>query len=163
VRIRRLVPFLATALAVALASPASAFGYRATGLDPNDRGGRLRPDISSTTRKVWAASNGLAYLTVTIRTYRDLPSWFDGRIALDSRGGAMRDFSMHIWNNGDDGHGCDVDGREGVFRQRGRWASCRVPLRYVRPNERIRWKVVSLAGFDVGNPDYAPNGRGWYD
>ena len=161
-RVGRLVPLLAATLVIALASPASAFGYRATGFDPNDRGGN-RPDISSTSRKVWAASNGHSYLTVTIRTYEDLPSWFDALVVLDSRGGPLRDLRMHIWDNGDDGHGCDVEGKEGAFRERGRWASCRVPLRYVHPTKRIRWKVLSVAGFDVANPDYAPNDRGWYD
>ena len=162
-RTRRLVPVLVSALVIAVASSASASGYRSTGFDPNDRRDRFRPDISSTTRKVWAAPNGHSYLTVTIRTYKDLPSWWDARVALDSRGGALRDLRMHIWNGGDDGHGCDVDGKKGSFHQQGRWARCRVPLRYVDPNKRIRWKVVALAAFDVGNPDYAPNGRGWYD
>jgi hypothetical protein len=162
VRVGRLVPLLAATLVIALVSPASAFGYRATGFDPNDRGGS-RPDISSTSRKVWAGSNGHSYLTVTIRTYEALPSWFDARVGLDSRGGLLRDLRMHIWNNGADGHGCDVEARKGAFREHGRWASCRVPLRYVHPTKRIRWKVLSLAGFDVGNPDYAPNDRGWYD
>jgi hypothetical protein len=158
---RRFVPLLAAALVIVLAGPAYAFGYRATGFDPNDRSGK-RPDISSSTRKVWAASNGHRYLTVTFRTYEDLPSWWTALIVLDSRGGALRDVRMNIWDNGDDGHGCDVDGRKGAFRRHGQWASCRVPLRYVHLTKRIRWKMLSLAAFDVGNPDYAPNDRDWY-
>ena len=106
---RSLVSLFAPILALALATPASAFGYRATAFDPNDRSGK-RPDISSSTRKVWAASNGRRYLTVAIRTYEDLPTWWDARIALDSKGGLRRDLPMHIWNNADDGHGCDVEG-----------------------------------------------------
>ena len=161
VRMRWIVPLLATTLAVTLARPAHAFGYRATGFDPNDRHGYV-PDISSTTRKVRAASNGHRYLTVTLRTYENLPSWWDAVIVLDTKGGSLRDSKMHLWNNGDDGHGCEVDGRAAAFREHGHWARCRVPLRYVNPNKRIRWKVLSLAAFDVGNADYAPNDRGWY-
>jgi hypothetical protein len=160
-RARMLAPLLGAVFVIALGNPASAFGYRATRFDPNDRGDK-RPDISSTTRKVWAASNGHSYLTVTLRTYEDLPSWFIAVVVLDSRGGPRRDLRMRIWDNAGDGHGCDVDGRKGAFHQHGRWGSCRVPLRYVNPNKRVRWKVISLASFDVGNPDYAPNDRGWY-
>jgi len=160
-RIRRFVPLLVTSVVLGLANPAHAFGYRDTGLDPNDRGSKS-PDISSTTRKVRATPNGHRFLTVTLRTYEDLPSWWIGAIALDSRAGSLRDFRMEMWNNGADGHGCVVDGKAGAFHQRGRWGRCRVPLRFAHPRKLIRWKVLSLAAFDVGNPDYAPNDRGWY-
>ena len=160
-RTPKLAPLVSTALLIALASPAGAFGYRATGFDPSDRGGK-QPDISSTTRRVRAAPNGHAYLTVTLRTYEDLPSWWTAVIVLDAQGGPLRDSRMDIWENAEDGHGCNVDGRQGTFHKRGRWASCRIPFRYVHPDKRIRWKVVSLAAFDVGNADYAPNDRGWF-
>lgn len=160
-QIRWFIPLLATTLAVTLAGPADALGYRATGFDPDDRGGK-KPDISSTTRKVRTASNGHRYLTVTLRTYENLPSWWTAAIVLDTKGDSLRDSEMDIWNNGDDGHGCEVDGRAAAFHEHGRWARCRVLLRYVNPKKRIRWKVLSLAAFDVGNPDYAPNGHGWY-
>jgi hypothetical protein len=159
---QRFVPLLAAVLVIVSAGPAFAFGYRTTGFDSNDRSGR-RPDISSSTRKVWAASNGHRYLTVTFRTYEVLPSWWNAVIALDSRGGSLGDVRMHIWDNGDDGHGCEVRGRKGAFHRHGRWGSCRIPIRFVHPNKRIRWKVLSLAPFDIGNADFAPNDRRWYE
>lgn len=99
-RMGRFVPLLATFVVLVLASPAYAFGYRDTGFDANDRSRKTTPDISSTTRKVWAASNGHRYLTVTVRTYEDLPSWWTAALVLDSRGGPLRDSRMDVWNNG---------------------------------------------------------------
>src|SRR4051812_41165771 len=113
-----LAVLLAISIVLGLANAAYAFGYRDTGLDPNDRGSK-RPDIRSTTRKVWAAPNGHRYLTVTLRTYEDLPSWWTAAIALDSRRGSLRDFRMETWNNGADGHGCVIDTSAGAFRQHG--------------------------------------------
>ena len=158
VNTRRLAPILAVTMLVGLSGSASASGHRTTGFDANDQGKEV-PDIRSTTRKVWLASNGHRYLTVTIRTYDRMPSWFDGRVALDSRGGPLRDHRMHIWHYDANGHGCALDRVAGWFKQHGHRVTCRVPLRYVQPNKRIRWRM-SLAGFDVG-ADYAPD-RGWY-
>jgi hypothetical protein len=158
VRARSLTLILAVTMLIAVASSARASGYRTTRFDANDQGKEV-PDIRSTTRKVWLASNGHRYLTVTIRTSVRMPPWFDGLVALDSRGGSLRDHRMHIWHYGADGHGCDVNRIEGSFKQHGHWVRCRVPLRFVHANKRIRWRM-SLAGFDVG-ADYAPD-RGWY-
>ena len=45
-------------------------------------------------------------------------------------------------------------------------ATCRVPLRWVHPTKRIRWRLISPEGLEAGTEpgvdEYAPNDRGWY-
>jgi hypothetical protein len=41
-------------------------------------------------------------------------------------------------------------------------ARCRVPAGTVRPTKRIRWKLISITGYEDGETEYAPNNRGWY-
>jgi hypothetical protein len=163
---------LVTSAVLSLATPASAFGYEDTGFDPNDRiNNGWDPDIASTTRKVWAAANGHRYLTVTLRAYEDFSLQWYAIISVDSRGGTLRDYRIYIGSTEFSGHGCSVLHRgqhfrhvkAGAFKQRHGWARCRVPLRFVQPNKRIRWKVYSPRSLQIPTSrEYAPNHGGWY-
>lgn len=163
---------LALALAAGLAVAAPAYGYEDTGFVPNDRrNNRYDPDVSSTTRRVWLASNGHRYLTVTFRAYERLSYLWTVIVSLDSRGGTQRDYRIYMDSTEFSGHGCGVLHRGqhfrhfkgGAFKQRHDWARCRIPLRFVQPNKRIRWKLYSPTLITPGDVEYARNHRGWYE
>jgi hypothetical protein len=157
----------------ALATPASAFGYRDRGFDPDDRSSA--PDIRSTTRKVWVGPRGRAWLTIRLDAYGAFGLYWETIVRLDTRGGPLTDQRMTLGWLDLSGQRCQVRGVhpnpvvEGLFRQGdgvqvdSTWASCRVPLRAVDPTKRIRWKVLGVdLSSDAEYDEFAPNGRGWY-
>jgi len=166
---------------IALAVPAaSAFGYRDIGYDPDDIPRdptsccQQDPDIRSTTRKVRAAGDGRAWLSITVRIFEEFLGYWDMRVQLDSRGGSRVDYKMKIWDTGTGEAGCTV-------RRRGRSratsgllrlttftdeVTCVVPFRIVRANKRIRWRVHSIPGREGSGPrihEHAPRRHGWYE
>jgi hypothetical protein len=156
------------------AASASTFGYVDTGLDPDDRPidrtscCQQDPDIRSSTRRVWEGKAGMHWLSVNFRAFEPLSGYWSVTVGLDSRGGRFVDHRMHF---GDDGLGqtsCFLGSgkRLGIYHapRFGDRASCRVPLRWVAPSKRIRWKLFSPKGFEgtgVRIDEYAPD-RGWY-
>lgn len=160
------------------AASAAAFGYKTTGLDPDDRPVdktsccQQDPDISSSTRKVWVDARDRAWLSVTFRTYEPLIGYWTVYVKLDARGGPSAEWRMRIRDTGTGPSGCGIrkprasEGRHGHYTslstQSG--ATCRVPLWLIQPNKRIRWKLFSPRGVegtgrrvDESAPDF-----GWY-
>jgi hypothetical protein len=152
-----------------LALPATASAYVDRGTDPDDRAPvRYDPDIRATVRKVETGSHGRR-LTIVVRAYEELGIWWSIEVRMDARGGRHADTGMRLWNADTGGTGCDVWKRghrseplEGRFRQAGDGARCRVPIRWIDPNKRIRWRLVSET-LDPGDgeTERAPN-AGWY-
>ncbi len=169
----------------ALTSPASAATpaerdpvYVDTGYDPDDvpidEGSCCQqdPDVRSTTRKVTTGTNGRS-LFITFRTYERLLGYWTVRVRLDTRGGPHTDAHMALRDSGVGPTRCGVrflaEGprRQGTLRlpQGGRRATCRVPLGWVHPSKRIRWRLLSPAGLEGTEPgvdEFAPDDRGWY-
>lgn len=142
--------------------------YRDTGYDPNDMGsidGYRLPDIRSTTLRV-ARVDERRILAVIVRSYG---RWrgFHIHVRLDVRGGHRVDALMMLTSAADEAcivwlRGHRGDAVRGRFGLRGDRTVCRVPMRMLRPDKRVRWKVTAQApdgGFDI---DYAPDNRGWY-
>ena len=149
-----------------------------TGYDPDDipidEGSCCQqdPDVKSTSRKVATGTRGRS-LFMTFRTYERLQGFWTVRVPLDTRGGPRVDARMSLRDSGVGPTRCGVrflakgPRRQGTLNLPlfGRRATCRVPLRWVHPSKRIRWKLHSLAGVEGTEPgvdDYAPNDRGWY-
>ena len=178
---------VAVALATtALTLPASATApvrrdavYKDTGYDPDDvpidAGSCCQqdPDVRSTTRKVATNTNGGRSLFITFRTYERLEGYWTVRVFLDTRGGPHVDAKMRLADSGVGPTRCGVrflaEGprRRGVLHlpRSGRRATCRVPLRWVHPTKRIRWRLHSLPGLEGTEPgvdEYAPDDRGWF-
>lgn len=183
---------VATLAAVALATttltmPASATArvgrdavYKDTGYDPDDvpidAGSCCQqdPDVRSTTRKVATNTNGGRSLFITLRTFEALLGYWTVQVFLDTRGGPHVDAKMRLHDSGLGPTRCGVrflaEGprREGelVLPLLGSRATCRVPLRWVHPTKRIRWRLISPEGFEAGTEpgvdEYAPDDRGWY-
>jgi hypothetical protein len=177
----------AAALATtALAMPASATAhaprdpvYKDTGYDPDDvpidAGSCCQqdPDVGSTTRKV-ANTNGGRSLFITFRTFEALLGYWTVHVFLDTRGGPHVDAKMRLQDSGLGPFRCGVrflaEGprRKGelILPLSGSRATCRVPLRWVHPTKRIRWRLISPEGFEAGTEpgvdEYAPDDRGWY-
>lgn len=168
------------ALLVVLAT--AAFGYEDTGFDPDDTQNcalpetpedcdetRIgNPDIRSATRKVRQTDDGRRFLSVTIRSYEPVmrrDAWV-GKIWLDSRGDNRADhrlvFRTFMVSR------CGVDDRMGMrighLRLTDHAATCIVPLRFLEPTKRIRWRVQTAYYFPepYSTVDVAPNGGGWY-
>jgi hypothetical protein len=183
---RAVVAVVAAALATAaLTLPATATTvvrkdqlYKDTGYDPNDvqidEGSCCQqdPDIRSTTRKVAEGSRGRS-LFITFRTYEPLQGYWTVRVWLDTRGGRASDAKMRLHDSGLGRVRCGVRFLAEGPRRQGRLllptsgdrATCRVPLRWVHPSKRIRWKLFSAAGVEGTEPgvdDYAPDDRRWY-
>ncbi len=94
------------------ASAASAFGYRDTGFDPDDRRPvGFDPDIRSTTRRVWETVDGQRVLTIKFRAYEDLGVYWFVNVHLDSRGGPRWDYVMRLRNEDMSGKGCSLTKR----------------------------------------------------
>jgi hypothetical protein len=148
------------AVAVA-ASPATAFEVR--GHDPDDRaaiGGD--PDIRSTILRVEPREDG-RYLVLVVRAYEELSDWWTIEARLDAQGERRAEHILTLWNADTGGLGCSIhprrdhDAVRGAFHQNGRAARCRVPIRLVKPDEPIRWKLVSETGYQRGDREVAPN------
>jgi hypothetical protein len=153
------------------AGAVSAFGYRDKGLDPDDRKAiGYDPDVRSTTRRVWQSPNGWRFLSVKFRAYEELGVYWGVNARLDSRRGPRADYIMGLYNADNGGADCSIwePGRQdttqidGRFYQGTDYASCRVPLKVVHRDKRIRWRLVSRSGYVKDNWDIAPNGGGYY-
>lgn len=130
------------------------------------------PDIRSTTRKV-AVDDGRRSLFITFRSFESLVGYWTVSVPLDTRGGGRIDARMRIHDSGVGPTGCGVRFLAKGPRRRGRLslplvgdrATCRVPLAWVHPNKRIRWKLISRAGVEGSEPgvdEYAPDDHGWF-
>jgi hypothetical protein len=114
-------------------------------------------DIRTVTVKIRDADNGRAYLTITLRSFTPHGGFASG-VALDTRHGPRADFRAYLDQarlaeqtlRGPGPARCGVRGahpdshiRLGVFRKpkQGSVATCRLPLRWVRPTHSIRWRV----------------------
>lgn len=151
-----------------LTGTAIAYGYKDTGFDARE-GGRVALDIRSTTRKVWRSRDGRRWLTIRVRSYDPLgDDWF-AEARVDSRGGPLTDYRVRLLSH----FGmtfCGVRNTNSIHWTEGTliggnddssWGSCRVHLRFVRPNKSIRWKVFGIN--DRNRVDeHAPSDRGWY-
>jgi hypothetical protein len=181
------VMLAAVALATAaLTMPASATTqvrrnpvYVDTGYDlddvPIDEGSCCQqdPDVRSTTRKVATNTRGGRSLYITVRAYEALQGYWTVQVFLDTRGGPHTDAKMRLADSGVGPTRCGVrflaEGprRQGILHlpRFGDRATCRVPLHWVHPRKRIRWRLVSPAGVEGSEPgvdEYAPDDRGWY-
>jgi hypothetical protein len=166
---RSLLAALAATLIVAfLPGPTASagFGYRDHGTDPDD----VEPfeyvvDLRGTTRKVWQDDRGHRWLSITIWGHHRLGSTWEVLASIDGRGGPLRESRLYFigfrndrrceWFNGQEGETFSifVDGRR---------ATCRIPLRLIDPNKRIRWRLRSPFPATYGNTvDHAPD-VGWY-
>jgi hypothetical protein len=182
--VRRRVATVAVSIVVLatlwLTPSASAFGYKHTGFDPNDRARGTNccyvdPDFRSTTRKVWVDKQKRAWLTITFRTYDYMAGGpYSAFVRLDPRGGPLADFRMHMWDSGDGPQGgCWFRSltsgryRQGALRgpdftEHGLdRSSCRVPLRWLHPNKQIRWALYSPPTLGR-EEDHAPGPFAWY-
>src|SRR5215204_3451040 len=152
--------------------------YADTGYDPDDvpidqtSCCQQDPDVRSTTRKVATTSRGRS-LFITFRTFEPLLGYWTVHVSLDTRGGPSTDAKMRLRDSGVGPTGCGVrflawgQRRKGklVLPMSGDRATCRVPLRWVHPDKRVRWKLFSLGGGEGTGPavdEYAPDDRGWY-
>jgi len=150
-----------------LTGTAIAFGYKDTGFDARE--GSVALDIRSTTRKVWRSHDGRQWLTIRVRSYDLLGGDWFAEARVDSRGGPVTDYRMRLSSH----FGmmfCGVRSKNSIDWVEGTliggdagssWGSCRVPLRLVRPNRPIRWKVFGINDRNEID-EYAPSGRGWY-
>lgn len=153
--------------------------YLDTGYDPDDvpidEGSCCQqdPDVRSTTRKVATNTNGGRSLFITFRTYEPLEGYWTVRVFLDTRGGSHTDAKMRLADSGGGPTRCGVrflaEGprRQGTLHlpRSGDRATCRVPLQWVHPTKRIRWRLYSVPGLEGTEPgvdEYAPDDRGWY-
>lgn len=157
-------------MATAMALPASAGTVvdRDTGSDPRDiepQDGFQPPDISSTTRRV-ATVDGRRVVAIVVRFYeRSAGGRIDVRI--DATAGPRVDHRMLLWAFADPGCWVWTKGdRDGRVRGKVGWRPdrvvCRVPARVLDPDGEIRWKVRAEANDGGFEPDFAPDGRGWY-
>ena len=163
----------------AFGAPPARVLYRDTKSDPDDvpidPGSCCQqdPDLQSSTRKV-TISGARRALFITFRTYEALEGYWAVIVRLDTRGGPLVDAGMSIHDSGLGPRGCGVRLKSANHRRRGTLqisddgdrATCWVPLRWVHPNKRIRWKLISLAGQEGSEPgvdDHAPDDRGWYE
>lgn len=153
--------------------------YEDTGYDPNDipidEGSCCQqdPDVRSTTRKVASSTRGTS-LFITFRAYEPLQGYWTVRVKLDTRSGPRSDAKMRLHDSGVGPARCGVRFLPEGPRRRGKLvlptsgdrATCRVPLRWVHPSKRIRWKLFSPAGTEGTEPgvdEYAPDDRRWFE
>jgi len=148
----------------------AAVGYRDVGYDPNDRPVvGYDPDIRSSLRRVYPTDDG-RMLKVKVTAHERLGVWWYMEVFLDTRGGPEPDAKMFLANGDLSGRGCSIatlrgpdHWRRGRFRQHHRWTSCRVRAGFVKPDKRIRWRIVSPSGYEEpeSTTERAPN-HGWY-
>ena len=160
-------------LVIPTSSEARTIRYTDRGHDPNDvpvdptSCCQQDPDVRSTTRTVWVDDQGRRWLSVSFGTYDPLDEYWTVRVFLDTRGGPRYDATMSI---------TDSPPADCFFRRRGSTrrdarvritidhAFCRVPLGWVAPTKRIRWRLFSRGGGEGTGPavdEHAPN-TGWY-
>jgi hypothetical protein len=174
------VAVVATVLMVMSAAPAAAFAYKDTGYDPDDRPidktscRQQDPDIRSTTRKVWTDQRGRVWLSVTLRTFDLFTGYWIVIARLDARGGPLKESRLVMDDPGDNAPGCFWQRMSNHHHHRGNYstvmygkrATCRVPLRWLRSNKHIRWKLFSPKRLEgtggLRKVEYAPDRRAWY-
>jgi hypothetical protein len=164
---RGLTTVIGVALAALLLMP-SAGACRIVGTDPDDRRPLgSDPDIRSSILEVGPRENG-RFLVLVVRAFEEFGDYWTIRAYLDAQGPRRRtdraDHTMVLWNADTGGAGCTVRERgqgnpeeRGVFRQNGRAARCRVPIRFIQPDRPIRWRLVSTSGYVKGNVERAPD------
>ena len=153
--------------------------YKDTGFDaddiPRDQGeemGVRDPDIRSTTRKITLEDAGGRTLSIAVTTYEYFYGYWRIVVRLDSRGGPRADARMIIRDDGGGFERCRVrflssgEAHLGELRFPGEPPSyervvCGAPLRWVHPNKRIRWTLISRAAGN-GIDEYAPSDHTWY-
>jgi hypothetical protein len=150
--------------------------YADTGFDPDDvpddqgaESSQRDPDVRSTTRKASARPTGGRSLSIVVRTFERFYGYWTIVVRLDSRGGPHADVRMRLSDDGAGTASCRVRSlssgvsREGTLRlaSSGDRAVCRTPLRWLRPNKRIGWKLLSRAARS-GVDEYAPDDHTWY-
>lgn len=154
---------------LALAVPTPAAAYLDGGVDPADDVDDMMNmvvDLTSTTRRVWR-EDGRRWLAIRFRSSEDLDFGWNVDIRIDSRGGPNADALISTWNRGPEGDGCNMglaiepQRKIGVFRIGDRSAWCRIPLRWVDPDKRIRWRLVSYPHEGDFDDEHAPD-HGWY-
>jgi hypothetical protein len=136
-------------------------------------------DMRSITMKIRDAENGRSYFIITLRAYNPHCCFASG-IALDTTGGPRADLRAYLDQArvADDtvaGPGpstCGVrrarpDSRihHGVYRHynHGSVATCRLPLRWLRPTRHVRWHIWTddLFPQPYRTRDVAPDGSWW--
>jgi hypothetical protein len=144
--------------------------YEDIGYDPDDRPTTSSPpfgdpDVRSTVRRVERNPNGKV-LVLVIRAYEDFSMYWFIDAFLDTRGGGRADHVVHLFNGDTGPVGCSISrenrDRRLHFRQHGKAVFCRVPIRFLEPSKRIRWRLVSETFYEDGEREIAPNGGGWY-
>jgi hypothetical protein len=92
---------------------------------------------------------------------------YHAMVKLDTRGDRHADFLIGIFDADMSGHGCSTKavgarlGSKGHYARGDNWARCRFPLRRVKPDKRIRWKMKIYAEGERAAVDTAPE-AGWY-
>ena len=147
--------------------------YKDTGLDPDDvpvdwtSCCQQDPDIRSTTRKVWVDVRSQPWLTISFSTYEALDDYWRVKVVLDARRGPRYDATMSIFDNPPSGCSFLRRGstrRDARLRLKIDQAFCRVPLGWLAPTKRIRWRLFSRGGGEGTGPvvnEHAPD-TGWY-
>ena len=171
---RGLLTIIAASVLVALVPDATVladFGYVDHGTDPDDVSATgQRVDIRATTRKVSQDGAGKRWLSITIRSHDPLDDgndrFWEVEASIDSYGGPVRDsrvrftqFEGDRWCNWTDG---DRGWIAPLISQAGERVTCRIPLRFIEPRKRIRWRLTSPnAVRNSDEHDRAPD-AGWY-
>lgn len=160
---RSLITLVGLALLEMLVVAPSASAYEVRGYDPDDRlAYGTDPDIRSTILRVEPREDG-RYLILVVRAYEVLSDWWRIEVRLDAQGERRAEHIMTLWNADTGGLGCSIhprrdrDAERGAFHQNGKAARCRVPIRLVKPDKPIRWKLVSESAYGEGERELAPN------
>ena len=150
-------------------SPGAARAYSDWGWDRRDVSDHdLKALDLARTRRDVQRSGGQTLLRFTFDVHGGyLSNWWGMEVFLDTRGSSKRDYAMHLVDADQSGRGCDIwkvghrrdTRRKGHFNRGDGWARCRVPVRWVEPDKKIRWKVRIHTNGEL--VDRAPDG-GWY-
>jgi hypothetical protein len=136
--------------------------YRSVGRDP-DEAGITHGDVRKTTRSVWRSPAERWYLTATFWEYKgqSVGGAFGATFSLDTRGGKRPDYGIGV--SGDEGGnaGCGLYSMTPHHRWNGHLTAgpwgCRVLLRHMVVNNRIRWRL-HVESYDYANQsDDAPD------
>jgi hypothetical protein len=154
------VPVISLALAL-MAIPALAGTVRHT--DPDDF--EIAPDVQRTTKTTFVTTDG--HRRLRISASGDVGPRYRLRVFIDSRRGDRADYVMvatvdrlrlrscAVWRIGDG----TIDSRCDADPYRAWWG---VRWRDLRPDKRIRWRIVALRGPGFHEvTDVAPD-TGWY-
>lgn len=122
--------------------------------------------MSSTTRRVLRIGNR-HLLAIVIRSYEQWPVRRERSVVvvkLDTRGGPLAESRLVLYNGREVYCGLYIGndrGFGGSIGRRPHSMKCKIAMRYLDANKRIRWKVLATTD-GTHHSDYAPNSRGWY-